>query len=214
MTDASDPASNRQGSVSALQRLWSWISGIPAVSDIRNIADVTTNSARILGAQIARADQMDVLFEELKQHVWESFRLIAEANQRLAETNQRLAEISRSSDVDRAQVQGLRREIMFQQRRLSRLGENISISESAHPQIGKDLSDERIDSLYVAFEDVFRGSRDDIKCRLAPYLEQIDGAGAGGDGKPILDIGCGRGEWLELLRERGRAVQRSLQASV
>lgn len=203
MTDASDPASNRQGSVSALQRLWSWISGIPAVSDIRNIADVTTNSARILGAQIARADQMDVLFEELKQHVWESFRLIAEANQRLAEMNQRLAEISRSSDVDRAQVQGLRREIMFQQRRLSRLGENISISESAHPQIGKDLSDERIDSLYVAFEDVFRGSRDDIKCRLAPYLEQIEGAGAGGDGKPILDIGCGRGEWLELLRERG-----------
>ena len=36
---------------------------------------------------------MDVLFEELKQHVWESFRQIAEANQRLADTNQRLAEI-------------------------------------------------------------------------------------------------------------------------
>lgn len=203
MTNASDPASKRQGSASTLQRLWSWVSGVPAISDIRNVADSATNSARVLEAQIARANQMDVLFEELKQHVWESFRQIAEANQRLAETNQRLAEISRSSDVDRAQVQGLRREIMFQQHRLSRLGENISISESAPCHIGKDLYDERIDSLYVAFEDVFRGSRDDIKSRLAPYLEQIKRAGVGGPDKPILDIGCGRGEWLELLRERG-----------
>ena len=207
MTNASDPASKRQGSASTLQRLWSWVSGVPAISDIRNVADSATNSARILGAQIARANQMDVLFEELKQHVWESFRQIAEANQRLAETNQRLAEslaeISRNSDATRAQVQGLRREIMFQQHRLSRLGESISISESAPSQIGKDLYDERIDSLYVAFEDVFRGSRDDIKSRLAPYLEQIKQAGLGGPDKPILDIGCGRGEWLELLREHG-----------
>ena len=203
MTNASDPASKRQGTASTLQRLWSWVSGVPAISDIRNVADSATNSARVLEAQIARANQMDVLFEELKQHVWESFRQIAEANQRLAETNQRSAEISRSSDVDRAQVQGLRREIMFQQNRLSRLGENISISESAPSKIRKDLYDERIDSLYVAFEDVFRGSRDDIKSRLAPYLEQIERAGVEVSGKPILDIGCGRGEWLELLQERG-----------
>jgi len=31
-----------------------------------------------------------------------------------------------------------------------------------------------------------------------PYLEQ---AGVGGPNSPVLDLGCGRGEWLELLKQ-------------
>ena len=33
------------------------------------------------------------------------------------------------------------------------------------------------------------------------YLDRLMLSGAGQTGKPILDVGCGRGEWLELLRE-------------
>ena len=65
---------------------------------------------------------------------------------------------------------------------------------------GRD-ADHRLDALYEAFEDVFRGSRDDIKARMQPYLDRLVPAGAGQPGKPILDIGCGRGEWLEILKE-------------
>ena len=50
---------------------------------------------------------------------------------------------------------------------------------------------------YVAFEDRFRGSREDITARLQSYLPFFDGAG------DVLDVGCGRGEFLDLLRERG-----------
>ncbi len=49
---------------------------------------------------------------------------------------------------------------------------------------------------YVAFEDRFRGSTDDIRARLLDYLPLFDGA------TNVLDVGCGRGELLELLRER------------
>jgi SAM-dependent methyltransferase len=50
---------------------------------------------------------------------------------------------------------------------------------------------------YVAFENEFRGSRDEIRRRLSEYLPRFEGR------SDILEIGCGRGEFLDLLRERG-----------
>src|ERR1022692_118854 len=58
-----------------------------------------------------------------------------------------------------------------------------------------------IDSLYAALEDEFRGSRQEIKELLSVYLPKLTEAGIGSESMPILDVGCGRGEWLELLRE-------------
>ena len=54
------------------------------------------------------------------------------------------------------------------------------------------------DSAYAAFENRFRGSREEIRERLAAYVELLRRAAA-----PVVDLGCGRGEFLELLRERG-----------
>lgn len=50
---------------------------------------------------------------------------------------------------------------------------------------------------YVGFEDRFRGSQEDIRARLMTYLPYFEGA------SDVLDLGCGRGEFLGLLRERG-----------
>ena len=49
---------------------------------------------------------------------------------------------------------------------------------------------------YVGFEDRFRGSRDEIRSRMAPYVTLLAGS------SPVLEIGCGRGELLQLLREQ------------
>jgi SAM-dependent methyltransferase len=57
------------------------------------------------------------------------------------------------------------------------------------------------DALYPAFEDAFRGSMEEIRLRLAAYLPSLREANAGSAGRPIVDIGCGRGEFLDLLRE-------------
>lgn len=59
----------------------------------------------------------------------------------------------------------------------------------------------KLDALYAALEDEFRGSRRDIKERLSVYLPRLAAAGIGSESMPVLDVGCGRGEWLELLRE-------------
>jgi SAM-dependent methyltransferase len=59
----------------------------------------------------------------------------------------------------------------------------------------------RFDIMYLAFEDRFRGTREEIKDRLKVYLPYLEGARAGGAETRILDLGCGRGEWLEICRE-------------
>lgn len=50
---------------------------------------------------------------------------------------------------------------------------------------------------YLGFEDRFRGSREDIRARLADYVPMF--AGTSG----VLDVGCGRGELLDLFRANG-----------
>ena len=51
--------------------------------------------------------------------------------------------------------------------------------------------------MYLGFEDRFRGTMGDIRGRLTSYLPLFATA------TDVLDIGCGRGELLELLREHG-----------
>jgi len=88
-----------------------------------------------------------------------------------------------------------------------------SIPEGVKQDVGKirkdklqDLTDEisyDMDSLYVFLEDNLRGSCKEIKERFKVYVPIIKKANAGTKNSPVLDIGCGRGEWLELLKEAG-----------
>lgn len=50
---------------------------------------------------------------------------------------------------------------------------------------------------YVGFEDQFRGTPESIRERLLEYVPLFAGA------RDVLDVGCGRGEFLQLLREHG-----------
>ena len=50
---------------------------------------------------------------------------------------------------------------------------------------------------YFAFEARMRGSTADVRERQRPYVEDFRGAA------PVLDVGCGRGEFLGLLRDAG-----------
>ena len=49
---------------------------------------------------------------------------------------------------------------------------------------------------YLHFEDRHRGTREEIRLRQGMYLDLFRGG-------PLLDVGCGRGEFLELCRDAG-----------
>ena len=62
---------------------------------------------------------------------------------------------------------------------------------------------------YVCFEDAFRGPRDEIAAQQREYLAYFAGA------SDVLDVGCGRGEFLALLREQditGRGLDTNAEA--
>ncbi|WP_412851517.1 class I SAM-dependent methyltransferase [Ectothiorhodospira shaposhnikovii] len=59
------------------------------------------------------------------------------------------------------------------------------------------------DNFYRVFEDRFRGSRELIKQRVLVYLPFVQPIAKRYPGVSVLDLGCGRGEWLEVLKETG-----------
>jgi SAM-dependent methyltransferase len=58
----------------------------------------------------------------------------------------------------------------------------------------------RFAAIYADFTDHFRGSTAEVSAKLEGYLPDVQRlAGHGG----VVDLGCGRGEWLALLRAAG-----------
>ena len=58
------------------------------------------------------------------------------------------------------------------------------------------------DQFYHALEERYRGTEDEIARRLKIYLPEVEAAVMRSGSLPILDLGCGRGEWLSLLEAR------------
>ncbi len=72
---------------------------------------------------------------------------------------------------------------------------------AAAPEPARRAARAAADAAYTAFENRFRGDRAAIRARQADYVELLR------DQAPVLDLGCGRGEFLDLLREAGIAAR-------
>ncbi len=73
-----------------------------------------------------------------------------------------------------------------------------SVSRPAEALIASKSSSRALEAFrYVGFEDRYRGPREEIRERMTLYLPYFKNA------THVLDVGCGRGEFLELLRDAG-----------
>ena len=100
------------------------------------------------------------------------------------------------------QLQHARSELTLQADSISALSTGRSetrpvyqVPAESHHQLPAESHN--LDALYAALEDRFRGARDEIKERFKVYLPYVQ------DQAPVIDLGCGRGEWLEILSEAG-----------
>jgi O-antigen chain-terminating methyltransferase len=151
--------------------------------DIRRIREVLVPAGehlRNLQSQVDRETVQQQRFHELEE-------IVARLEQRMTDDGTYLkAEVAQHRAV------------------LARLSEPIPTSrQRIKPAPSRGL----LDAFYLTFEDRFRGARADIKKRLKFYLPFIRTAGAGSTEFPVLDVGCGRGEWLELLKDNELAAK-------
>jgi len=106
-----------------------------------------------------------------------------------------MAELEREREQDRREIQ-----------RLRALSSRRSVDPSLATEPGKSTTeltdpDGLDESTYVEFERRFRGSPEEIKQRQLDALRFV--APIVGSTAPLLDLGCGRGEWLQVLRDAG-----------
>ncbi|HEX8137158.1 MAG TPA: methyltransferase domain-containing protein [Pyrinomonadaceae bacterium] len=148
-----------------------------------------------LGAEEERARQQreaQEKYDERLLHAGAQYETLLEV------IEARVGEVART-------LQQTRMELVMQGRRLTMM------LEEARRRLPGDLAQAQLetfareephvlDVLYASFEDHFRGSRQDIKERFRIYVPLLREAGLM---TGILDIGCGRGEWLEVLAEEG-----------
>lgn len=122
----------------------------------------------------------------------------------LEQQNQELtnltAQIKSDFDQTTVKVKKVQDDFLTVMVRLGRLQRAYSSSNQVLPD---DYSGApgRYDAFdYFAFESRFRGAREDIRKKQEVYLPYFK------DRSNILDFGCGRGEFLELLKENGIAA--------
>lgn len=116
-------------------------------------------------------------------------------------------EQKRFAELQHQQVVGLFHEQTRMAERLGQLRNEVKVAmgrlqstEIENQTRNGHKSRKDLDALFAAFADEFRGNSADIKLGLATYLPILKGAGIV---DRILDVGCGRGEWLQLLRDQG-----------
>ncbi|MEG6522880.1 class I SAM-dependent methyltransferase [Desulfotomaculum sp. 1211_IL3151] len=84
--------------------------------------------------------------------------------------------------------------------RLRQLDTNKTKSDIVPQKVIVSDKDKALDFDYFMFEHRFRGSRESVKEKQKDYLELFKGK------NNVVDIGCGRGEFVELLIENGVGV--------
>jgi O-antigen chain-terminating methyltransferase len=161
-------------------------------------------------AELSQVSSLETKLQELAEQKASRTEVAAAATEAQHQIGQKADQSTISTELKEIHRQILdhKRNILDQQRRLALLLEEARkrLPEPIAAQQIEALiqeEDHLLDAFYVSFEDQFRGTREDIKQRAHYYLPIIQAVQAGSPEAPILDVGCGRGEWLELLKENG-----------
>ncbi|GHA32619.1 hypothetical protein GCM10007989_30920 [Devosia pacifica] len=120
-----------------------------------------------------------------------------------------IAQLDKDTSATRGLVDGgakleiaaARQEMLEQARALSRAIAEVGEAKPETAALSPAADAHALDSLYVAFENKFRGSTDEIAKRVRRYVPMFTGLAPVAAGEVVLDIGCGRGEWLSVLTE-------------
>ena len=144
-------------------------------------------------------NQLNIALDERLQSQTQALLQQQEQTARQQQHGEQLQqEIEKRFDDVGLQQQRIQSGVALQQGQLAKLIEGkadaVNITEA------REQREHLLDAFYAAFEDQFRGDRKEIEERLQVYLPTLERSHIR---EAVLDIGCGRGEWLELLQKQG-----------
>lgn len=84
---------------------------------------------------------------------------------------------------------------------LPRLWDDVARTKKAIRNLEEHTGLEYPDHVYWELEESLRGASKEVEKTFQLYIPYIEGCVQ--DGESVLDLGCGRGEWLSLLRKKG-----------
>jgi SAM-dependent methyltransferase len=155
--------------------------------------------------------------QQLQESLQQTQQLLQQLQQitseQQAETQKGLSDQQQVSSQIRADLQPLVLqqqkidvELLMQERRLTVLLQEVARTtpNSSLAEVATHEEEHLHDSLYASFEDEFRGPREEVSQRLQVYIPFLTKAEIT---TGVLDIGCGRGEWLQLLKSEGIEAQ-------
>jgi len=154
---------------------------------------------------LARSREFDESSTKLIEQLGSETRQLLEQLQTIARQQ---GDLLTSTEQIKSDVQNLgsqqqknSSDVSTQQRRVDRLLEQIRRNspdpKDSFTRFATHEADHSLDSLYAAFEDQFRGDSNEVRHRLEVYVPFLKGAQISGG---VLDVGSGRGEWLQLLK--------------
>ncbi len=188
--------------------------GLRVVTGVLNLPVILKNIQKIENDAIAQNRFMEEKTEKTLSHVFELRDDIENLkNEIIQDRSDRETELAKVSEEFSAirielskQIKDYKITLIDTQRRVQillgearkRLPESIS-KEQLKNMVKEE--DHIFDAMYAGFEDRFRGTEKDIKERVKVYLPYVQKALERTKNGALLDVGCGRGEWLELLKE-------------
>lgn len=178
-------------------------------------AEFNAGLVRLLNERLAAQDGLDASLRELAgalvRYAQRVLPLLDARDRVVSALTTTRAELVLDSFGRRLEVHARRAQalegLLALRDRLEVLGEELralrtSIAAGApSPEIAAEAHKAAEASVYTAFENRFRGSREELRRRQAPDAKRFAGLA------PVVDLGCGRGEFLELLRETGIAAR-------
>ncbi len=143
-----------------------------------------------LGKIAAIRDDLALLRSHVAKMDADQSQLAMSVNHVLLDVGPSLAEVRRLRAEDRAELTSLLALLRSEKRPEAGTGESLPLATV-----------EALDTaaFYEGFEARFRGSRESVRDKLAMYIDDVAELRHGQ--APLLDIGPGRCEWLELLKE-------------
>lgn len=157
------------------------------------IDELTDKEGQVAFARFQTA--LIIFLQKITAFVDSKDRLVAAAAASRLDQHERL--LNQLPDIQTQLAVLQRATQMLTRSQQSGVGSPQSAVGSPSPNPLNSLNLSNLDYRYVAFEDRFRGSEEEIREKQRVYVTLFAGAG------DVLDIGCGRGEFLALLKAAG-----------